>query len=500
MIQTNIPNDYGKAVRPQRAGCCFSGRRRFQAATGVALILGLMFGLAVPVSVRADDPSPLAAPSLRAADLFTLATLSKKFFESLPDPSRLNAEKIVAFEENPRFVYLAGHPIGGRWESPAEWAGKSLRRIVLLKPGTFVIDDRMQVPAAATTVRWRLRVRGKLEVDGRKFRVSGPEGELTGAALLPKDATFRIAGSTNADGNAAEQFVEVQCKADAPEARFLHVLQVRQPNDKSSGPRCRLVQNDDGWQLTVTAAAQTLKLRLPAGRDAAGTIAIATVEGRSVLDRRLLPSGIMPHGEEGVGLLRRWDTAYHDNRRPGWDTGRVAPELKKVVEKGTAGRGRAVVFGCGTGTNAIYLAGKGFEVTGIDVAPTALTRAQQKAREAGVNVRWVLADVLALPELGPFDLVFDRGCYHHVRQYNAAGYVESVRRLSRRGTRLLLLAGSANEPRPGGPPKIKEEEIRGDFSESFQFEWLREIRFDSVNPDTKGPLAWSVLLRRKETQ
>ncbi len=45
----------------------------------------------------------------------------------------------------------------------------------------------------------------------------------------------------------------------------------------------------------------------------------------------------------------------------------------------------------------------------------------------------------------------------------------SARRLSRPGTRLLLLAGSAHDQRRGGPPKIKEEEIRGDFFFSAEF-------------------------------
>jgi SAM-dependent methyltransferase len=226
-------------------------------------------------------------------------------------------------------------------------------------------------------------------------------------------------------------------------------------------------------------------------------VAIADTDGQPLVKRRLLPSGIMPYGEEGVRLLDRWDRPYQD-RRPGWDTGRVAPELKKAVEDEGMAPGRAVVLGCGTGTNAIYLATKGFEATGVDVAPAALTWAEEKAIEADVDVQWIVADVLALPELEPADLIFDRGCYHHVRQYNAAGYVESVRRLSRPGTRILLLAGSANEERRGGPPKIKEEEIRNDFSALFDFEWFREIRFDSRNPNAQGPLAWSVLMRRKD--
>ena len=206
---------------------------------------------------------------------------------------------------------------------------------------------------------------------------------------------------------------------------------------------------------------------------------------------------MLPHGPEGTRLLQRWDSAYRDGGRPGWDVGRPSSELKKAVEEGTLKPCRAVVLGCGTGTNAIYLAGKGFEVTGIDIAPTALMRARQKARKAEVKVRFLLADVLAPPELWPFDLIFDRGCYHGVRRQNAAGYVDTARRLTRPQSRILLLAGNANEERHYGPPRVKEEELRGDFSKSFQFDWLREVRFDTTDPKGKGAMAWSVLLRRK---
>jgi cyclopropane fatty-acyl-phospholipid synthase-like methyltransferase len=157
-----------------------------------------------------------------------------------------------------------------------------------------------------------------------------------------------------------------------------------------------------------------------------------------------------------------------------------------------------VVLGCGTGTNAIYLASKGFDVTGIDIAPTALNLCRKKAQEAGVKARWLLADVLAPPELESFDFIYDRGCYHGVRRQNATGYVQSVRKLSHVGTRILILAGNANEERHYGPPRVKEKELRGDFSESFDFQKLKETRFDTKEPGGQGALGWSVLLKRKE--
>ena len=133
-----------------------------------------------------------------------------------------------------------------------------------------------------------------------------------------------------------------------------------------------------------------------------------------------------------------------------------------------------------------------------DIAPAALSQAEEKARTAGVKVRWLLADVLAPPRLEPFDFIFDRGCYHEVRIHNAYTYVETIRELSHPGTQFLLLAGSPNElPLQYAPPQVAEEDIRSDFSSLFDFEWLRETRFETINPSTLGPLAWSVMMRRR---
>ena len=152
---------------------------------------------------------------------------------------------------------------------------------------------------------------------------------------------------------------------------------------------------------------------------------------------------------------------------------------------------------CGSGTDAIYLASQGFDVTAVDIAPTALSQAEQKARKAGVSVRWVLADVLAPPNLEPFDFIYDRGCYHVVRDQNLAAYLETLRLFSHPGTWFLLLA-ARRENQAGVRPSqgVAEEELRYDFLPLFDLEWLRGIRLESNQPGTAPP-GWSALLRRK---
>ena len=69
---------------------------------------------------------------------------------------------------------------------------------------------------------------------------------------------------------------------------------------------------------------------------------------------------------------------------------------------------------------------------------------------------------------------------------------------SRDGTRSLILASNANEPRHYGPPRVEETDIVKDFAGSWDFIWLKEIRFDSSDPErTDGPWAWSALVRPK---
>jgi SAM-dependent methyltransferase len=230
-------------------------------------------------------------------------------------------------------------------------------------------------------------------------------------------------------------------------------------------------------------------------------IAVESTEEEAIVPCRRLPAGVLPSGPEGMRLMERWDSRYRADSRPGWDKGFPSSHLKAAVEGGVIRPGRSVVLGCGSGTNAVYLAKQGFDVTAIDIAPTALNLAEEKAEKAGVEVRWLLADVLALPaDLGAFDVIFDRGCYHGVRRVSAKGYVKSLKRLSRPGTQVLILAGNANEERRYGPPRVTEEEIRGDFSPAFDFVRLDTVRFDSGEPDGEGALAWAIRLRRKAEQ
>jgi SAM-dependent methyltransferase len=68
--------------------------------------------------------------------------------------------------------------------------------------------------------------------------------------------------------------------------------------------------------------------------------------------------------------------------------------------------GRALDLACGEGRNAVWLAERGWQVTGVDFSDVALAKAAELAASRGVEVDWLVADVLEYrPEARAFDLV-----------------------------------------------------------------------------------------------
>lgn len=479
---------------------------------GLAFLAALSLAtVAAKPATSHSDPRPQdLVASFGAVDLATLVARcggTEPLEESLElvrkhacSHRRSGAGEILAFEENRWFVYaLADMSRGPATQdgNPSQQTTRWLRRVFLLKPSMLVVEDMVRSPSPESSIRWMLRSAAEPKIEASRFRVSETSTEILGETLLPADATLKKT-TRPARGDRPSGFrVEVAPKQTSNETRFLHVFHLRR-NSGPEGPiRPKMARKNKSMELTVREQEKVFRLTLPAEGSAAGKIGITAADGTTLLSGRLLPSGVMPHGPKGAGLMERWDAPYRRDRLPGWDVGRPCSHLVKAVEDKTFEPGRAIVFGCGSGTNAIYLASKGFEVTGVDVSPTALTIAAEKARMADVEVDWILADVVALPRLPSYDLIFDRGCYHHICQYDSPGYVRTLHRLSHVGARAMILAGSPADGNRGGPPRIKEETIRKDFSTLFGFEWLRDIHFDSRNPDAKGPSAWSIHLRRK---
>lgn len=147
--------------------------------------------------------------------------------------------------------------------------------------------------------------------------------------------------------------------------------------------------------------------------------------------------------------LQKWyyDLTYRLSQ-PRWDTRITPPELIALVESGGVHGTRALDLGCGTGTNSIYLAQRGFTVVGVDFSAKAIATARTHAARAGVTIDFRVADVTRLDALRePFDLVLDIGCLHSIAAGDRPRYAAQLARLTRPASVFLLYAFG---PRPPG--------------------------------------------------
>ena len=103
-----------------------------------------------------------------------------------------------------------------------------------------------------------------------------------------------------------------------------------------------------------------------------------------------------------------------------WEAPIPTEELADFIKERDVPKGsRVIEFGCGEGRDSIFLAKLGFKVTALDVAPSAIKRAKEWAREEGVEVDFQVNDVTALKGIpaGCYDLGINIGCLQMFTEY-----------------------------------------------------------------------------------
>jgi SAM-dependent methyltransferase len=130
---------------------------------------------------------------------------------------------------------------------------------------------------------------------------------------------------------------------------------------------------------------------------------------------------------------------------------------------------RALDMACGEGRNAVWLAERGWQVTGVDFSDVALAKARRLAGERGVSVAWVCADVRRfVPPSRAFDLV--AVLYLHLPAPERRDVLARAADALAPGGVLLVLGHDASNPEEGygGPqdPAIlfTPEEIASELS------------------------------------
>jgi SAM-dependent methyltransferase len=144
------------------------------------------------------------------------------------------------------------------------------------------------------------------------------------------------------------------------------------------------------------------------------------------------------HGGDDAAAF--WD-AHYGRHAEVWSG---APNAVLVDETSELRPGVALDLGCGEGADAVWLAGRGWKVTGVDISTVALERAARRADAAGVagRVTWQRHDLDESFPDGSFDLVTAHYLHSPLPTRRAVALQKAARAAAPGGT--LLVVGHAS--------------------------------------------------------
>lgn len=200
-----------------------------------------------------------------------------------------------------------------------------------------------------------------------------------------------------------------------------------------------------------------------------------------------------------LGDHRDWfDTLYAEadagRAEVPWDREGPNPLFRAwAAEHGIRGDGRrALVVGCGLGSDSEYVAGLGFATVAFDFAPGAIEEVRR--RHPSSTVEYHVADLLDPPAewSEAFDLVIESLTVQSLPRSFRAEAIAHIRRFVAPGGTLLVISGMAEhwEPGPDGPWPLTRAEL-----DTFATPPLDLVRLETP-PGTDGTPRYRAELRR----
>ncbi|TDP98115.1 class I SAM-dependent methyltransferase [Labedaea rhizosphaerae] len=189
---------------------------------------------------------------------------------------------------------------------------------------------------------------------------------------------------------------------------------------------------------------------------------------------------------EGGSILKGADLPFAEGVP--WDIKAPQPAVVRLADAGVL-HDEVLDAGCGLGENAIFLASRGYRVTGVDGSPVALDTARARAAERGVDVTFLHADVTTMDGVdAKFSTVLDSALYHCLTASQRDAYAAALARVTLPGARLHLFcfADEGNEGF-GLPMTVSRDDLREHLGNHWT---IRDIELTEYTTALKGE-AWA---------
>ncbi|KAJ7151030.1 S-adenosyl-L-methionine-dependent methyltransferase [Mycena filopes] len=168
-----------------------------------------------------------------------------------------------------------------------------------------------------------------------------------------------------------------------------------------------------------------------------------------------------------------WNEAWNQKLTP-WDAGEIQPPLREVTQSGEvpfATTGRALVPGCGSGYDAIYIASElGLDTLAIDISPIAVSNASKNI-PTSLNARCEIHDFFSftVPDHEKFDLIYDYTFFVAIPPSRRPEWGTQMNALIKPGGYLITLVFPLDPETDVGPPWfVRPEHYVGPLGDGWE--------------------------------
>ncbi|QLD11315.1 bifunctional NAD(P)/FAD-dependent oxidoreductase/class I SAM-dependent methyltransferase [Microbacterium oleivorans] len=336
--------------------------------------------------------------------------------------------------------YCHGWEVRGRRIGVLATSPMSLHQIELVRQWSpDVVAFTAALGELGGDIRERLAARGIRVVTSPVVAVEGPDGadadEAAIGAVVTSDGRRYTVDAIFTGGRLEPHDAFLTgldlARADGPVGSFIAV----DPAGATSHPLVWAAGN-------VVVPMANVPLSMGAGSMAGAAVngALVALDAAAAVERRR-------------GHAADWDARYAETERV-W-SGRVNEATSTVIadleSAGALSPGTALDLGCGEGGDALWLASRGWTVTGVDLSPTAVSRAQAAARDARLDATFLAGEIDSI-ELGTFDLVTTSFLHSWDAEFSRIPLLRTALRHVAPGGRLLVVT------HVGAPPSAGEHD------------------------------------------
>ncbi len=168
-------------------------------------------------------------------------------------------------------------------------------------------------------------------------------------------------------------------------------------------------------------------------------------------------------------VREQWEQRYRRGDT-GWDRGAASPALADFLTR--VEPCRVLIPGCGRGHEVVALAARGFRVSAVDIAPSAIASLQAALARRGLEARVIEADIFDFAPDKPFDAIYEQTCLCAIPPDRRKTYARRLAHWLKSGGMLYALFMQTGME--GGPPfHCDILQMRGLFPEPA-WQWPEE--------------------------